>query len=61
MAARDATRPRSRPARRALRPQALTQYGVSAWDVRHGVCTAAGLVLLVVFAPRLLRALTAGA
>ncbi|WP_019071759.1 MFS transporter [Streptomyces hokutonensis] len=33
---------------------ALTQYGVSAWDVRHGVCTVSGLALLVVFAPRLL-------
>ncbi|GAA3823313.1 hypothetical protein GCM10022206_72020 [Streptomyces chiangmaiensis] len=33
---------------------ALTQYGVSAWDVLHALCTAAGLALLVVFAPRLL-------
>ena len=33
---------------------ALTQYGVSAWDVRHVVCTVSGLALLVAFAPRLL-------
>ena len=33
---------------------ALTQYGVSAWDVRHMVCTVSGLALLVAFAPRLL-------
>ncbi|MEU6578489.1 MFS transporter [Streptomyces sp. NPDC046805] len=33
---------------------ALTQYGVSAWDVRHTACTVVGLALLVVFAPRLL-------
>jgi MFS family permease len=33
---------------------ALTQYGVSAWDVRHVVCTVSGLALLVLFAPRLL-------
>ncbi|WP_406465093.1 MFS transporter [Streptomyces sp. NBC_01622] len=33
---------------------ALAQYGVSAWDVRHVVCTVSGLALLVVFAPRLL-------
>ncbi|MER5432165.1 MFS transporter [Streptomyces sp. NPDC002588] len=33
---------------------ALTQYGVSAWDVGHAVCTVSGLALLVVFAPRLL-------
>ncbi|MEV1020507.1 MFS transporter [Streptomyces sp. NPDC050264] len=33
---------------------ALTQYGVTAWDVRHLLCTGAGLALLVAFAPRLL-------
>ncbi|WP_329536357.1 MFS transporter [Streptomyces sp. NBC_01450] len=33
---------------------ALTQYGVSAWDVRHAACTVSGLTLLAVFAPRLL-------
>lgn len=33
---------------------ALTQYGVSAWDVQHAMCTATGLASLVVFAPRLL-------
>ncbi|WP_329536276.1 MFS transporter [Streptomyces sp. NBC_01450] len=33
---------------------ALTQYGVSAWDVRHAACTVSGLALLAVFAPRLL-------
>ncbi|WP_459740405.1 MFS transporter [Streptomyces sp. E-15] len=33
---------------------ALTQYGVSAWNVRHAACLAAGLALLVAFAPRLL-------
>ncbi|MFF8918206.1 MFS transporter, partial [Streptomyces sp. NPDC015032] len=33
---------------------ALTQYGASAWDVRHAMCTVSGLALLVVFAPRLL-------
>ncbi|MFC0598179.1 MFS transporter [Streptomyces palmae] len=33
---------------------ALTQYGVSAWDVRHLLCTVLGLALLVIFAPRLL-------
>ncbi|MFI0943050.1 MFS transporter [Streptomyces sp. NPDC021020] len=37
---------------------ALTQYGVSAWDVPHAVCAAAGLALLVAFAPRLLPAHT---
>ncbi len=33
---------------------ALGQYGVSAWDVRHMVFAVAGVVLLAVFAPRLL-------
>ncbi|CAL9596970.1 MFS transporter [Streptomyces sp. NPDC057340] len=33
---------------------ALGQYGVSAWDARHLVFAVAGLVLLAVFAPRLL-------
>ncbi|MEW2132004.1 MFS transporter [Streptomyces sp. NPDC005435] len=33
---------------------ALTQYGVTAWDVRHVVCASAGVALLVAFAPRLL-------
>ncbi|MEV5382657.1 MFS transporter [Streptomyces sp. NPDC052721] len=33
---------------------ALGQYGVSDWDPRHLAFVAAGLVLLVVFAPRLL-------
>ncbi|WP_225834644.1 MFS transporter [Streptomyces sp. NK08204] len=33
---------------------ALTQYGVTAWNVRHTVCALVGVVLLVAFAPRLL-------
>ncbi|MEU3602739.1 MFS transporter [Streptomyces sp. NPDC006798] len=33
---------------------ALGQFGVSAWDVPHLLSTAAGVTLLVVFAPRLL-------
>lgn len=33
---------------------ALGQYGVSGWDVRHLLFVVAGVVLLVVFAPRLL-------
>ncbi|WP_189960706.1 MFS transporter [Streptomyces violascens] len=33
---------------------ALTQYGVSAWNVRHAVCASIGVVVLVAFAPRLL-------
>nr|EIF93873.1 major facilitator superfamily permease [Streptomyces tsukubensis NRRL18488] len=33
---------------------ALGQYGVSDWDVLHLVCAGTGLVLLVVFAPKLL-------
>ncbi|MFJ2094530.1 MFS transporter [Streptomyces sp. NPDC087901] len=33
---------------------ALGQYAVSGWDVRHLLCGAAGLALLVVFVPRLL-------
>ncbi len=33
---------------------ALTQYGVSSWDLRHAMATAAGLTLLVTLAPRLL-------
>ncbi|MCR8945524.1 MFS transporter [Streptomyces sp. OUCMDZ-4982] len=33
---------------------ALGQYGVSGWDVRHLLFVGAGVVLLVVFAPRLL-------
>ncbi|MGW7093389.1 MFS transporter [Streptomyces sp. NPDC054874] len=33
---------------------ALGQYGVSGWDARHLLFVAAGVVLLVVFAPRLL-------
>ncbi|GAA2732452.1 MFS transporter [Streptomyces nogalater] len=33
---------------------ALGQYGASAWDPRHLAAVAAGVVLLVVFAPRLL-------
>lgn len=33
---------------------ALGQYGVSGWDMRHLLFVAGGLVLLVVFAPRLL-------
>ncbi|WP_432001990.1 MFS transporter [Streptomyces sioyaensis] len=33
---------------------ALAQYGISGWDLRHLVCTAAGLALLAVFAARLL-------
>ncbi|MYW67866.1 MFS transporter [Streptomyces sp. SID8379] len=33
---------------------ALTQYGVSAWDVTHVLCTGSGLALLVSFGPRLL-------
>lgn len=33
---------------------ALTQYGVSAWDVWHAVCLSAGAALLVGFTPRLL-------
>lgn len=33
---------------------ALGQYGVSGWDVRHLLSSAAGLALLVAFAPRLL-------
>ncbi|WP_425588937.1 MFS transporter [Streptomyces similanensis] len=37
---------------------ALTQYGVTAWNVRHAVCVSAGVVLLVAFAPRLLPAHT---
>ncbi|MHC0430252.1 MFS transporter [Streptomyces sp. O3] len=35
---------------------ALGQYGVSEWDVRHLLFATAGVVLLVVFAPRLLPA-----
>lgn len=35
---------------------ALGQYGVSGWDVRHLLFVAAGVALLVVFAPRLLPA-----
>ncbi|WP_326740700.1 MFS transporter [Streptomyces sp. NBC_01022] len=33
---------------------ALGQYAVSGWDLRHLLCGAAGLALLVVFVPRLL-------
>lgn len=33
---------------------ALGQYGVSGWNALHLACTASGVVLLVVFAPRLL-------
>lgn len=33
---------------------AAGQYGISAWDTRHLVFAAAGIVLLTVFAPRLL-------
>ncbi|MFE6893401.1 MFS transporter [Streptomyces sp. NPDC057694] len=33
---------------------ALTQFGVSEWDVAHLLCTGAGLAALVVLAPRLL-------
>lgn len=33
---------------------ALAQFGVSGWDVRHGLFAVGGLALLVVFAPRLL-------
>jgi len=33
---------------------ALTQYGVSAWNVRHAVCASVGVVLLIAFAPTLL-------
>ncbi|QKW24666.1 MFS transporter [Kitasatospora sp. NA04385] len=33
---------------------ALTQYGVTAWDVLHLLCAGAGVALLVAFAPRLL-------
>lgn len=35
---------------------ALGQYGVSGWDTRHLLFVAAGVALLVVFAPRLLPA-----
>lgn len=33
---------------------ALTQYGVSTWNVWHAVCASVGVVVLVAFAPRLL-------
>ncbi|MGW1544440.1 MFS transporter [Streptomyces sp. NPDC002309] len=33
---------------------ALTQYGVSTWNVWHAVCASIGVVVLVTFAPRLL-------
>ncbi|QIZ02292.1 MFS transporter [Streptomyces sp. S1D4-11] len=33
---------------------ALTQYGVSSWNVQHVLCTVAGLTLLIAFAPMLL-------